>query len=283
MKALAVKDKKWGIKVFARVHVVPLDFPIGTMDLIIFAEQWGARFDAMGGWPESLTWDAEMCFSWPKIGHMALMPPIPEGTPPHEHVYDRVVFRGVEFPLSVQDTKIRGTYIVDSNFDHMSCVIVDPLQPWNRLPITHIVAKTRMLELVTAFALDTVRRDGSVAIANGPTQFMLANSPSAKSRASSSCDISDAIGDMSASQSQLDSGADTREQPTSEPDSLPGNSASQSGGPLGGFPAAGKSVKVVLCPGIRTQPKAPTKKSQKKELAQAALCTLEAPTDDGVK
>jgi hypothetical protein len=284
MRALVNRDKGVALKLFCRLTRVTNKNPLGPLLHSEWLELWNERYNSVGGWPHKLTWDREFNVLWQSAGHMALLPAIEDGVAHEDHTYTHLEFMDTKFPLE-NDTIIKGSYIIDCNWCHWSAVILDPTQPWNRIPswsvIKEHVLKALAPPLLTIHPCpnktieDSAESAGSSAttlqLGDQHDEASLDLGPETPTKMSPSPSPIKPYGHMESSKGSTASSQSLAQTETPLPDDEPPSPT------FDAVPqaAAVKGATVVACPGIRKRP-APQPPQQQSKKKQAALESLAA-------
>ena len=126
--ALSKRDSQVMRKIHAKVSLTGDHHPIGTLCRRTWHEAREERIK-IGGLVGEVRWNISFDIDWMKVGHFTLLPPMPSDAEPATWVYETIEFLGMTVPVA-GDHKVRGTYIIEQNWDHLLAHIADPMQPW---------------------------------------------------------------------------------------------------------------------------------------------------------
>ena len=131
--ALSKRDSQVMRKIHAKVSLTSDHHPIGTLCRRTWLEAREERIK-IAGLVGEVRWNISFDIDWMKVGHFTLLPPMPSDAEPATWVYDTIEFLGMTVPVA-GDHKVRGTYIIEQNWDHLLAHIADPMQPWIKVPV----------------------------------------------------------------------------------------------------------------------------------------------------
>ena len=131
--ALSKRDSQVMRKIHAKVSLTSDHHPIGTLCRRTWLEAREERIK-IGGLVGEVRWNISFDIDWMKVGHFTLLPPMPSDAEPATWVYETIEFLGMTVPVA-GDHKVRGTYIIEQNWDHLLAHIADPMQPWIKVPV----------------------------------------------------------------------------------------------------------------------------------------------------
>ena len=171
IQRLCFSDKLAPLKMVRRLGCFPLSMTVHTTDKAVLARDYATRINALGGVDGRLEWSSQYSIEWPTCGHFVLLPPIPDKCDPKDHQYEHITFMGRYGDLGLSDTRIRGTYIVDSNWAFETACVFYPLKPWSKIPCGIFFAKECIKSLVPPIAFSPV--SPQPAIADIPRQAAL--------------------------------------------------------------------------------------------------------------
>ncbi|CAK0862777.1 unnamed protein product [Prorocentrum cordatum] len=122
------------IKFASRAMVVDMTKErIFSLDKDVLTASINIRLLEVGGWPTQVMPSPSFDFAWASQGHFALLPAVGSATKPEDHVYTTISSKGVEVPL-FSGLTVKGTCVVENNYNHTTAYICDPCKPWNKEP-----------------------------------------------------------------------------------------------------------------------------------------------------
>jgi hypothetical protein len=137
--ALSKRDPQVMRKLMNRMSLTSDQEPIGTLCKDTWLAKREARIKGLN-LQSGVTWNTSYEIDWQECGHFQLLPKMPTGTDPASWVYDQIIFLGKTVDIT-GDTKVRGSYIIDQNWDHCCARILDPMQPWINIPMWSFFTK----------------------------------------------------------------------------------------------------------------------------------------------